>query len=230
MLKVDIQFFGGRGAGSSIPLDTPGGGGGGGSNEPLDQMPGQPATLAEALGTRGRPMSTDNAVLGANPFYDGGNNREYSENCQRAVVATEARFRGYNVIAQPTYDGDTMPYGGGYAKNFKGAKTETINRTTANAAAKDIEGKMSGYGDGSRAILRVQWKGRNASGHVMNVVQRNGKTYVYDGQTGKKYNLKQILGVARLSGGDTGLTRVDNLDFSDQARRAVRTNPKGGKK
>lgn len=214
--------MGGRGAGSSIPTAIPSGGGGG-SNDPMDAMPGQPKTLAEALGNKGRPMSTDKAVLGANPFYNKGE-REYSENCQRAVIATEARFRGYNVIAQPTYDGDTMPDGTNYAKNFKNAKVNYIRRTTVNAAQKDIERQMSSYGNGSRAILGVVWRGRNAGGHVMNVVQRNGKTYVYDGQTGKQYKLKDVL--SRSHTNNLELVRVDNLSFSNQAREAVRTVPK----
>lgn len=221
MLKLDLQLFGGRGAGSSIPSATPGGGGGGAGGGGLDQMPGQPKTLDEALGQKGRPMSTDRSVLGANPYYKTG--AEYQENCQRAVVATEARFRGYDVIAQPTYDGDKMPYGTNYAKNFEGAKVQRIGRTTVNATQKDIERQMASYGNGSRAILGVQWKGRNASGHVMNVVQRNGKTYCYDGQTGKQYKLKDVLNTARTK--DTELVRVDNLKFSNQAREAVRQRP-----
>lgn len=215
--------MGGRGAGSSIPSAIPGGGGGG-RNSPMDQMPGQPASLAEALGTRGRPMSTDRAVLGANPYYNNGDNREYSENCQRAVIATEARFRGYNVIAQPTYDGDTMPNGTNYANNFQGAKVQYISRTTANAATKDVENQMRQYGDGARAILGVEWKGRNAGGHVMNVIQRNGKTYVYDGQTGKQYKLRDVMKNSKTK--NVELVRVDNLQFSNQAREAVRQTPK----
>lgn len=211
--------MGGRGAGSSIPSAVPGGGGGG-SKAPMDQMPGQSKTLEEALGTRGRPMSTDRAVLGANPFYMTGD--EYKMNCQRSVIATEARFRGYNVIAQPTYDGDTMPQGTNYAKNFEGAQVQRISRTTVNAARKDIESQMSSYGNGARAILGVDWK-RSNSGHVMNVVQRNGKTYVYDGQTGRQYKLSDVLKVARTK--NIELVRVDNLNFSSQAREAVRQNP-----
>lgn len=211
-----IKFLGGRGAGSGIPMDIPGGGGGGGGK--MDQFPGSPGTLSEALGEKGRPMSTDRAVLGANPYHDLG--REYQENCQRCVVATEARYRGYDVIAQPTYDGDSMPHGDNYAKNFKNAKVENISRSTSSAAKNDIERRMKQYGDGSRAVLAVQWKGRNSSGHVVNLVQRHGKTYVYDGQTGKQYKLSDLTSASRP--GNMQLTRVDNLEFSDQARQAVR--------
>ena len=216
-MKMDLQLFGGRGAGSGIPSAVPGGGYSG-SNEKLDQQPGLSKTLEEALGTKGRPMSTDKAVLGANPYHLMG--REYQENCQRCVIATEARFRGYNVVALPTFEGDTMSIGANFAKNFENAKVSNIGRKTVNETKNSIEKQMKEYGDGSRAIIAVQWKGKSANGHVMNVVQRNGKTYVYDGQTGKKYKLSDVLNVSRTT--STQLVRVDNLQFSNQAREAVR--------
>lgn len=169
--------MGGRGASSSnIPTATPGGGGGGGNGLPMDQFPGSPETLKEALGTKGRLMSIYNAVMKANPFYDKDmTTAEYNANCQRAVVATGARMRGYNVIAQPTYDGDTLPQEGEWQKSFKNAKTESVGRTTAAATQKTLEQKMKDYGDGARAIVAVEWKGRGAEGHVLNAIQKTVK-------------------------------------------------------
>jgi hypothetical protein len=215
-MKLNLQLFGGRGAGSGIPFAVPSGGSGGSGR--LDQQPGLSKTLEEALGAKGRPLSTDKAVLGANPFHSMG--REYQENCQRCVIATEARFRGYNVVALPTFDGDTMPTGDNFANNFKNAKVNRIGRTTPNATKNSIEKQMKQYGDGSRAIIAVAWKGKNAGGHVVNVIQRNGKTHVYDGQTGKQYKLSDLMNASRTE--HTRLVRVDNLEFSNQAREAVR--------
>lgn len=212
--------MGGRGA--SIPSATPGGGGGGASAG-LDAMPGNPATLEEALGKQGRPMSVSRAILGANPYYDS-KYGEYSMNCQRCVSATEARFRGYDVIASPTFDGDTMPTSGQWATAFKGAKIENVGRTTANATQKSLEQKMQSYGDGSRAVMSVQWKGRNAGGHVLNVIQKNGKTYYYDGQVGKTYSGKDLFKAIKPQ--SAKITRVDNLDFANDARKAFRQKPK----
>ncbi len=213
--------MGGRGA--SVPSATPGGGGGGGGDLLMDAMPGNPKTLADALGKQGRPMSISRAVLGANPFY---NNQygDYSMNCQRVVQTTEARFRGYDVIASPTYKGDTMPNHGNWAKGFKGAKIENVGHFTPNATQKALESKMKNYGDGSRAVMSVQWKGRNSGGHVINVIQKNGKTYYYDGQVGKTYSGKDLFKAIQTK--KTEITRVDNLDFSDNARKAFRQNPK----
>ena len=88
-MKLNLQFFGGRGAG--LPTAHPSGGGGGSSAEwTTTPNVNSPQTLRQALGTRGRAMSMEKAASGANPYYDG-SYREFSENCQRAVVAYEAR-------------------------------------------------------------------------------------------------------------------------------------------
>ena len=47
------------------------------------------------------------AMLDTNPNYNG-DYKEFSENCQRVVVAYEARRRGYDVQAQPTFKGDEL--------------------------------------------------------------------------------------------------------------------------
>lgn len=222
-MKINIMLFGGRGATSSIPTTTPGGGGGGsGTDGPMDQNPGSPDTLSEALGEKGRPMSTYDAIMKANPFWDG-SYREYTENCQRAVIAAEARFRGYDVIAQPTYEGDDLPKGGNWLNAFKNAKSVDVGRSTEKATIKAIENQMGDWGNNSRGILRVVWKGKNAEGHVLNVVHRSGKTYYLDGQVGKQYTAQGLMNSIRTK--DTKLVRVDNLDFGDRAKEAVRQNP-----
>lgn len=99
---------------------------------------------------------------------------EFSENCQRAVVAYEARRRGYKVTAQPTYEGDKLPQivksNGRWQGAFKGAKTEMVSGKNAKEVQKNIESKMKQYGNGSRAVVGVQWK--NGGGHVFNVERK----------------------------------------------------------
>lgn len=89
--------------------------------------------LKKAIGAKGKPYSIDNALKNVNPnhSYD---YSEYSENCQRCVVAYELRRRGYNVTALPTYKGDRLPivnhYGNGLWQGaFKGAKTIRVGST-----------------------------------------------------------------------------------------------------
>lgn len=217
-MKLELQFFGGRGSSSSLPMNnTPGGGGGGGPEGDLDQQPGLSRSAAEALGERGRPMSTYNAVNGANPNFEMG--EEYQYNCQRCIIATEARFRGYDVQALPTHNGDTMPTGNNYLNNFVGATSSGINHTTAGANKRDVESQMSNMGNGSRAVMSFGWSG--GDGHVINVVQRNGRTRYYDGQNGTEVNGTALFNaMARRS--LITLTRVDNLAFSDTVNQAIR--------
>ncbi|WP_267892310.1 toxin glutamine deamidase domain-containing protein [Collinsella provencensis] len=47
-----------------------------------------------------------------------------------------------------------------------------------------VEKAMAEYGDGSRAIIRVRWKGRNSGGHVFMAEQVDGVTRFIDSQTG----------------------------------------------
>ena len=219
--------MGGRGAGSSIPTGTAGGGAD--SNLPWSQTAGTvaPPTLKDALGDKGRPMSMYDAVMGGNPFYDG-TYREFSENCQRAVIAYEARRRGYNVVAQPTYEGDVLPSPAYVNPNtgirnshwmgaFKGAKPEKVGANTSKKALENTEKKMAEYGNGSRAIMQVQWK--DGGGHVLNVERKGGKTYYVDAHVGQKYTPKQLFSAVKPE--SIQLTRTDNLKLSDRAKKSV---------
>ena len=225
MLRFNLTFFGGRGAGSGgggLPMSEPSGGGGGGKSTGLDQAPGEMATTAEALGPKGRAMNVTSAVSGANPYYNLG--PEYQENCQRCVVATEARLRGYDVQALPTYDNDTMPQHNNYLTNFVNPQTSTIIKTTANANRNEVERQMAEMGNGARAAMSFQWSGAR-SGHVINVVQSRGRTRYYDGQNGTEVSATHLFNAISRTYG-ISLTRVDNLQFSDTANRALRPHVK----
>lgn len=223
MIKINLQFFGGRGAGSdgggSLPMVEPNGGSGGYGKTPtgLDQQPGYADTTAEALGPKGRPMNVTSAVSGANPYHDLG--PEYQYNCQRCIIATEARMRGYDVQALATYDNDTMPLGSNYLSNFNNASLQVIRHTTANANRKDVEAQMASMGNGARAVMGFEWSG--GGGHVINVVQSRGRTHYYDGQIGAEISASHLFNAMALRGG-VELTRVDNLSFSDTANQALR--------
>lgn len=179
-------------------------------------------TVGDAIGRKGRAMSLESAVLGANPYYSP-ETSEFSENCQRAVIAVEMRRRGYDVTAQPTYPGDKLPEtafinrrtGRVYERftgAFKGAKSENVRGLA------DIESKMKGYGDGSRAALAFGWKKGNA-GHVINVEYKNGKLHFVDGQVGGKYNPAELM--SKVKDGTVTLTRLDNLRISSRMKKSV---------
>lgn len=212
---INLQFFGGRGA--SSPSAIPSGGGAGKENWSNGAGTRVETDPVKALGVQGRPKSIENANLNSNPNHSY-EYSEYSENCQRCVVAYEARRRGYDVTAQPTYQGDTMPMNGNYIREyFVGAKTDSVGSTSDKKTVKNLESKMGEYGDGSRALVQVQWKG--GGGHVFMAEQRNGKTIYRDPQVGVKYDSNTLLTNVKPS--SVRLTRVDNLSFSDNIGGAV---------
>lgn len=73
--------MGGRGANSGMPVIYPSGEGEKDDSR-MDLKPSAPETLEKALGKKGRPMSTREAVMKANPFYDKiTGTKEYNNNC-----------------------------------------------------------------------------------------------------------------------------------------------------
>lgn len=226
--------MGGRGSssgGGGLPTAHPTGGGGNGGQWTGSPNVQGPESLRAALGTKGQPMSIVDAVRGANPYYDG-TYKEFSENCQRAVVAYEARRRGYDVTAQPTYEGDKLPQrvgsNGRWQGAFQGAKSENVSGANAKAVQANVEAKMKEFGNGSRAVVGVQWK--NGGGHVFNVERKGGKTHYVDAQIGAKYNPSELFKQVKPS--DVRIVRTDNLKFSDRAKKSVeqsgsRTGKKG---
>lgn len=221
--------MGGRGAYSSIGIASPGGNAPGGKwSSGLGFQ--NYDTLRNAIGRKGNPKSMADATLNSNPHFDRSYTfREFNENCQRAVIAYEARRRGYDVTAQPTYNGDNMgaaayinPKTG--VRNsywmgaFKNAKPEKVGAITPQKTKNNLESKMKSFGNGSRAIMQVQWK-NNRGGHVINVEYKNGKTYYNDAQVGKKYNANQLFSAIKTQ--STQLTRTDNLKLSDRAKKMI---------
>ncbi len=183
------------------------------------------ATLKEALGAKGSPMSVSEAASGANPLFSR-EYSEYSENCQRAVVAYELRRRGYDVVAQPTYRGDTMgaivhsQNGVNYSRwsgAFQNAKVENVGAANGNRLISNIDSKMGSYGDGSRAVLQVQWK--SGGGHVFNVERQNGKNVYIDPQVNRRYTENYIK--QNVKPGSVNIVRTDNLRVSERAKNSV---------
>lgn len=213
---LNLQFFGGRGA-SAGDGGTPGGGGDLNSNWTGNVGGRVYEDKAEALGKQGRPKGIENATLQANPNYNP-EYSEFSENCQRCVIAYEARRRGYDVVAHPTYEGDTMSYGSNYLSNFEGAQEKNVGATTRGKVLSNVQKEMASYGDGSRGIIAVQWSGANY-GHVFNCEQVGDKTIFRDAQTGKYYKPENVF--SKVRPGSVRLTRVDNLEFSDTVGQAV---------
>ena len=223
--------MGGRGGRSGMQFSIPNGNGDNFQRNALMEQP--PETLREALGAKGAEKTMDNAMKNANPYFSTSYS-EYSENCQRCVVAYELRRRGYDVIAQATYAGDKWPTNvqvngqlmGRWRGAFRHAKTDRVgvagNNSRAEAKVLDnISAKMKEYGNGSRAIIRIGYRGAHV-GHVFNVENRGGHMYFIDAQTGQRYinadmrNLMKIVDTKSVS-----VTRTDNLQISNRAKEFV---------
>lgn len=225
----DLWIGGGRGSSS--------GGGGGGMLVPDDNTPWSNGlgfqkhdTLRQALGTRGQAKTMGDAMLGSNPNYSG-DYREFSHNCQRVVVAYEARRRGYDVTAQPTYDGDKLGQvaytdtkngvaRGRWTGAFQNAKYNNVSAKNEQGVLNNIDSQMKNFGEGSRGVVQIFYK--NGGGHVFNVERKNGKTQYIEAQTGKVKDFAKTLKNVKTD--KVALVRTDNLKFSDRAKNFVTQN------
>lgn len=200
--------MGGRGSWSSsgtVYEVVPGGGGGNGDPENVIG-PRIPNTLDEALGSKGKPMGPQQASKGTNPHYSESYNA-YSSNCQRCVLTYEARRRGYDVTALPTYSGDMLPYSGDYLKALSNPNTINTGKST-----NKINNLMKQFGPGSRAIIHVS---RGYQGHVFIAENSGGNIFFVDPQTNKRYSKLSLAKVTSSS-----VTRLDNQQFTDYAKNA----------
>lgn len=213
--------MGGRGSSWNNNNRPSAGGSGSGNFSPYgvgQKIPDQ-GGLKQSIGTKGKPYSIDNSLKNVNPNHSY-QYSEYSENCQRCVVAYELRRRGYNVTALPTYEGDTLPqvnaYGNGrWQMAFKGAKSVKVGSTSASKTQANLEAKMRSYGSGSRAVVRIP-------GHVFNVENVGGKIRYVEAQTGQKYTSNKIFSnMSSRQTSNISLIRTDNLRISDRARHLV---------
>ncbi len=162
-----------------------------------------------------------------NPHY--GEGLEWEANCQRCVGAYEMRRRGYDVTAKP------RPMVGGkidcsdelanrlsrngWPHMFENAELESVSGTTGSAIMNRIAQRMSEYGDGSRAIIRVQWKRQyGGSGHVFIAEQVSGETRFVDPQANSRDCTDYFSKIAK---GQTEMVRIDDKATTDLIYKAV---------
>lgn len=193
------------------------------------------ATIAESGAMKGVKLLDQNqtvqsVVKEVNKNY--GTSREYNDNCANCVVAAEARYRGYDVIARerdysrdnpiPRFWYDNKYGRGSWTDSFNGVVGESVGATRKAKAAQAIEQKMKEYGDGSRAVIFVQWDGRSW-GHYFNVANEGGSVVFYDAQNGAMGDtVRDYLLRARPS--ETRIWRVDDKEMTDYIRKVVKEN------
>ena len=139
----------------------------------------------------------------------------YNINCQRCIVAFEARMRGYNVEALSSTPDDKFSRNNKWA-NFFGKKSSEvlyIKSTSSEDTKSKILNKMGEWGENSRAVLAVTWKNENY-GHVVNVVNSKSGIRAYDAQIGRRISLDQLL--KNSSPEKTRILRTDNANLDNK--------------
>jgi len=164
------------------------------------------------------------AITKTNPNFSTGQYK-WTHNCQRVASAWEYRRRGFDVEAMPRISKyeqvDRWPYDSNWTEFYIGgrARLEFEYGKTSESLWKTSEEKIKSAGEGTRFIVAVQWKGRNAGGHVFNAEVRHGRVMYYDAQIGMKDCSVHWTGIKNTN---VRLLRVDNLDFNTTLTEAAK--------
>lgn len=147
----------------------------------------------------------------------------YQMNCQRCVVAYEARRRGFDVTAKPALLGDEpLKHSSnekGWANVFEGGKDSLHNLkgNTSKEIKDSICSEMAKYGDGARAVIEVH--SPVFRGHVIIAEQFKNKTHFIDPQTSER-NVEYIFDLSIISD-RTKMLRIDNKNFTSLVEECV---------
>ena len=123
------------------------------------------------------------AVYFANPYY--ATSALYTINCQSCIWAFEANMRGEHLRAK-AYNRNSLgdlKYRPGI-RSVVGGKWENTDGTE-----RGIINVTKRWGKNARGVLVLDWNNKN-SGHVINVIRKNGHTRFIDAQTGTDLGVK----------------------------------------
>ena len=102
---------------------------------------------------------------------------------------------------------------------FDGSTLESCRASSGARTMGKVEQLMASWGDGSRAIVRVQFQKRfGGDGHVFIAEQRGGKTYFVDPQCNDRDCSRYFACAKKL---ETYCMRVDNLQVTNLIKKAV---------
>ena len=156
-------------------------------------------------------------LTGTNPLYSSGDSC-YTYNCQRCVVAYEARRRGLDVHAKPYLFqlADTLPYDDekiGWPSVFRNSKIEYCDAKDVSDVKNNIHNKMVSWGDGARAIVSAGYL--CGGGHVFVAEYRSGIVHYIDPQNAEG-NVEYYFNVVDPT--TVSILRMDNCEFTDRIR------------
>ncbi|MGI6500024.1 MAG: toxin glutamine deamidase domain-containing protein [Anaerostipes sp.] len=150
-------------------------------------------------------------------YYTSSDTRSWRYNCQRCVMAYEARRRGYNVVAKPRgTDGERLPImmdPKGWPSVYKNFQLIDCSANLGTGAKIRVDDTVKNWGDNARGIVRVRWKPEcGGGGHVFIVERVNGVTRYMDPQNGKLDVSKYFFNAA---GQGVTCMRTDDLKFTN---------------
>lgn len=169
-------------------------------------------------------------AISVNPHYDPNKKNGYSNNCQRAVVALDARRKGKDVVARPSsstdrkqkfdrlFNLDGSINENGWIGAYNNPKITKCNTNTQELCKEKVLDKMTSWGNGSRAIVRVVWD-KSVKAHTFIAENIKGKIFFVDAMTGEM-NVDYYFKMINPKG--TCIIRVDNLSFSDKISRSFK--------
>lgn len=100
---------------------------------------------------------------------------------------------------------------------FQNANPVNDSSTTGAGVLDNINSRMANYGEGSRGVVQIFYKG--GGGHVFNVERMNGKTIYAEAQAGRIKDMSRVIDHVRPD--RVALVRTDNLKLSDRAKNFV---------
>ena len=167
-------------------------------------------------------LTPQERLAAVNPHYFEGT--KWQINCQRTVVAEELQARGYDVTAKPRAN-DAIGNSGVACWKFSGRNWYSDPDVSHALYKSDLPGliekRMSDWGDGSRAVIRLRWK-NSENAHFITARRENGVIIFSDPQD-NNYNLDFTALMKRVSKSKYAnwIMRVDNRELTDLVDLAV---------
>lgn len=229
--QVDTPLRSSLGSGFSLDIGgthTVAGGGTGSFDGSVDKdrSPSPRASILNVVMTRYPLIEGDHTIeddlVFTNPNYSRINPfSPYNSNCQRCVMAYEARRRGFDVEAQmlPSED-DPLLYrklDTGWPSVFEGGELVDCTANSGTAALINVEELVNSWGSNGRGIVRIAYKPEcGGGGHVFSVEKVDGQIRFIDPQSNSR-DVKEAFSMAK--GDSVYCMRVDNLPFTDKIHR-----------
>ena len=156
-------------------------------------------------------MTASESVKAISPGFP---RRGHTENCAFCTTAMALREKGYDVRAQ------TTDHGWHTEDLFSKAFGASVNNMKQCRNLDQILKTLSSHGDGAYGNLSIYWRG--GGGHSVFWKNENGKTNIYDGQQGKKLNLRRYEHM--ISPRSSQYQRLDNCDPTEYVLALVEPN------